>query len=80
MLWSNAKASPQFSLNAADLKSQLNSALIFLAPSLLSFLAVLTPAVAALVPTTTEKMVLLIVVKWVLDQLTGLLRKFVSGK
>lgn len=79
MLFSQAKISPQFSLNAADLKSQLKSALIFLVPSLLAFLAVLTPAVSSIAPTTTEKMLLLVVVKWGLDQLTGLLRKFIDN-
>ncbi len=80
MLFSQAKVSPQFSLNAADLKSQLKSALIFLAPSLLAFLAVLTPAVSSLTPTTTGKLLVLVVVKWGLDQLTGLIRKFVASK
>ena len=74
------KASKKFSLNMADWKAQAKSALIFLAPSILAFLVTLTPAVQAIVPTTTEKMILLVVVKWGLDQLTGLLRRYVAGK
>lgn len=74
------KPSKAYSLNRADLINQVRSALIFLAPSLLAFLAVLTPAVNELVPDTTQKLVLLVVVKWVLDQATGLLRRFLEGK
>ena len=72
--------SREFSLNKEDLINQGKSALIFLAPSLLAFLAVLTPAVNGLVPDTTGKMILLVVIKWALDQATGLLRKFLKGK
>jgi len=72
--------STRFHLNAEDIKSQLRSAIIFLAPSILAFLAVLTPTVNAIVPTTTEKMLLLVAVKWALDQITGLIRKFIAGK
>jgi hypothetical protein len=74
------KPSKAYTLNKADLINQAKSALIFLAPSLLAFLAVLTPAVNELVPDTTQKLVLLVIVKWVLDQGTGLLRKFLEGK
>lgn len=74
------KPSKAYTLNKADLINQGKSALIFLAPSLLAFLAVLTPAVNELVPDTTQKLVLLVVVKWLLDQATGLLRKFLEGK
>lgn len=72
--------SKRFTLNQDDLQAQLRSAIVFLAPSILAFLAVLTPAVNSLVPETTEKMILLVVIKWVLDQVTGLVRKFVAGK
>lgn len=74
------KPSKAFTLNKADLINQGKSALIFLAPSLLAFLAVLTPAVNELVPDNTQKLVVLVVVKWVLDQATGLLRRFLEGK
>jgi hypothetical protein len=73
-------ASKRFQLNTADIKSQLKSALIFLAPSILAFLAVLTPAVNAIVPETTEKLLFLVILKWALDQGTGLLRKYLDGK
>jgi hypothetical protein len=72
--------SKKFSLNMADLKAQAKSAFIFLAPSILAFLIALTPAVNAIVPNTTEKLLLLVVVKWALDQLTGLIRKYIAGK
>ncbi len=72
--------SKRFTLSKEDLKSQVRSALIFLAPSILSFLITLTPAVNAIIPDTTEKMFFLVVLKWGLDQLTGLVRRFVSGK
>ena len=74
------KPSKRFTLNKADLKAQFTSAVIFLAPSLLAFLAVLTPAVANIATNTTEKMLLVVAIKWGLDQLTGLLRRFVAGK
>lgn len=71
--------SPKFTLNKADIQSQLKSALIFLGPSLLAFLLALTPAVSALTPTTAGKVLLIIALKWGLDQLTGLLRKFLAS-
>jgi len=74
------KQSPQFTLNKADLLAQLKSAIIFLAPSLLAFLAVLTPAVSNIATNNTEKMLLVVAIKWGLDQLTGLLRRYVAGK
>jgi hypothetical protein len=73
-------ASKANSLNMADLKAQLKSALIFMGPSILAFLAVLTPAVSAIVPTTTEKLILITILKWGLDQLTGLVRRYLAGK
>ena len=72
--------SPKFTLNKADLQSQLRSALIFLGPSLLAFLIALSPAISALHPTTTGWIFLVVVLKYGLDQLTGLLRKFLDGK
>lgn len=74
------KPSKAFSLNKADLINQGKSALIFLAPSLLAFLTVLTPAVNDLVPDGTLKLLLLIVIKYLLDQATGTLRRFLVGK
>lgn len=72
--------SPKYSLNMKDLKDQARSAFIFLAPSILSFLITLTPAVNSLTANTTEKMVLIVAIKWGLDQLTGLVRRFIAGK
>ena len=74
------KQSAKFSLNLADYKAQAKSALVFLGPSVLAMLAVLTPAVDQIVPDNNQKLFLLIAVKYVLDQLTGLLRRFLAGK
>ncbi len=74
------KQSAKYSLNRADIEAQLRSAFIFLAPSLLAFLVVLIPAVNSITPDTTGKLFVLVVVKWILDQLTGLLRRYVAGK
>lgn len=74
------KPSKSGELNVADWKAQAKSALIFLVPSALAFLTVLTPSVDALVPDTTQKMLLLVVVKWGLDQVTGMLRRLQAGK
>ena len=71
--------STRFTLNKADLKSQVRSAFIFLAPSLLSFLVTLTPAVNSIVPDSTGKLIFLIILKWALDQVTGLIRRYVDG-
>lgn len=74
------KPSKSGELNMTDWKAQAKSALIFLVPSAIAFLTVLTPAVNGLVPDTTQKMLLLVVVKWGLDQVTGLLRRYQAGK
>lgn len=74
------KPSAKYTLNVADWKAQGKSAVIFLAPSVLAFLVTLTPAVNSVVPDTTQKMVVLVAVKYVLDQLTGLLRRYLDGK
>ena len=74
------KPSGKFSLNTLDYKAQLNSALVFLAPSLLAFLVALSPAIDGLKADTTEKMLIIIGVKWALDQVTGLIKRFISGK
>lgn len=74
------KDSKKFSLNTKDWKSQAKSAFIFLAPSILAFLVALTPQVDALVSDTKNKMLLVIAVKWGLDQLTGIVRRYVAGK
>ncbi len=74
------KPSKRFSLNTTDWKNQAKSAFVFLAPSILAFLLALTPQVDALVPDTKNKMLLVIAVKWGLDQLTGIVRRYVAGK
>ena len=74
------KPSKANSLNLADYKAQVKSAVIFLGPSLLAFLTVLIPTVSAIVPSTTEKLILLTVIKWALDQCVGLLRRYLAGK
>ena len=71
--------SKQFSLNMADVKAQLKSAFIFLAPSLLAFLVALSPAIQGLKPTTTQEILMVVVLKWALDQVTGLIRKYIEG-
>ncbi len=72
--------SKKFSLNKKDLEAQAKSAFIFLAPSLLAFLVALTPQVDSIVPDTNNKMILIIVLKYTLDQLTGIVRRYVDGK
>lgn len=72
--------SKKFSLNKKDLEAQAKSAFIFLAPSILAFLVALTPQIDSLVPDTKNKMLLIVVVKYGLDQLTGLVRRYVAGK
>ena len=74
------KQSAKFTLNKTDVVSQAKSALIFLGPSLLAFLVALSPAVNSITTDNTQKMFLVIAVKWGLDQLTGLLRKFLAGR
>lgn len=74
------KPSKQFSLNKADIQVQLKSALIFLGPSILAFLVALTPALDSVTPDTTQKMILVMALKWGLDQATGLLRRYLAGK
>lgn len=74
------KKSKAFSLNKADIEAQVQSALIFLAPSFLAFLVALSPAIDGLKADTTEKMLIIICVKWALDQLTGLIKRFIQGK
>jgi uncharacterized membrane protein len=74
------KPSAKYSLNKADIKAQAKSALIFLGPSILAFFVALSPAIESLKADTTTKMILIVIVKYVLDQLTGILRRFLAGK
>lgn len=74
------KPSPKYSLNLNDLKAQLKSAFIFLAPSILAFLVALSPSINSLTLDTPTKMLLVVIVKYILDQLTGLVRRYVAGK
>lgn len=74
------KPSKRFSLNRADLQAQAKSAFIFLAPTLISLLVTLTPMVDVYFKGAPEKVAFGVILKWVLDQLVGLLRKYVAGK
>jgi len=74
------KPSKRFQLNETDWKNAANSALVFLAPSLISLVIVLTPQVEALVPDTTNRLILLAIIKWGSDQLLGILRRYEAGK
>lgn len=72
--------SKQFTLNETDWKAQAKSAFIFVIPSLLALLTVLTPTVQAIVPEGEQQAILLAVLVWGLNQVTGLLRRFQAGK
>ena len=74
------KPSKANTLNMVDIKAQAVSALIFLAPTVISLIAILTPQADALFPDPTQKMIALAVMKWVGDQLTGLVRRYKAGK
>lgn len=74
------RPSRAFTLNRADLINQGKSALIFLAPALIALLTVLTPQVAAIVPDSSTKAILLTFLIWLLNQATGMLRRFLEGK
>jgi hypothetical protein len=72
--------SKRFTLNKADIEAQVKSAFIFLAPSFLAFIVALSPAISSLKADTPTKVLIIVLVKWGLDQLTGLLRRSVAGK
>ena len=71
--WSVAKVSSAGKINYADLVAFLKNALIFLAPSLL----VLIPSVIGIIPADWKYAVIII---YVLNRATDLIRRFTSGK
>ena len=71
--WSVSKVSPSGKINYADLVAFLKNALVFLAPTLL----VLIPSIIGVLPADWKYSVILI---YVLNRATDLIRRFVQGK
>lgn len=71
--WSTEKNSPQGKINYSDLIAFLKNALIFLAPTLL----VLIPSIIGIIPSDWKYAVIVI---YVLNRATDLIRRFASGK
>lgn len=69
------KQSKRFTLNTTDWKKWIKNALIFAAPALLVLLADVLKALPGWVDGPK-----LVIAMFVINQLTDLLRKFVSGK
>lgn len=72
-LWSTAKVSPKGRINYADVVEWLKNALIFLAPTLV----VLLPSIVGIIPTEWKYAAVII---YVLNRLTDLIRRFITGK
>lgn len=76
-IWSNAKISPRFKFNEADLWAWGKNAFVFLAPTLVFLIADLIKALPTWI---TDNPALVAVLVYVLNRITDIIRRFVDGK